>query len=146
MELTVARLQTLSLVLLAMGLGIAAALLVLREWGRLRQGRVIGRALRRAGAPSPVAFGAATDPDAPPAAANVLDLAAPPQELPAHWLQSRIGRMFVADEDRLLIDQCGFASVPAQLVFLVGRLALSALLPACGYALVRSGAIEQNTV
>lgn len=152
MSLTPSQLTTLSLALLALGLLIAAGLLIGREVRRARSGHVIGRAIRReatadaaasthatTGQPAASAEGQATPPEA--AFATVPD-----QGLPTHWLQTRLGRMLVADEDRRLIDQCGFQSVRAQLVFLVVRFGLALLLPVLAYFVLQSGLIKQNSM
>ncbi len=119
--MTSTQIATLSLGLLALGMLLIAGLLVGREVQRARRGEVLGRAIRRG-----------TDDIATPAAAvegNPLDAPRNEAELPFHWLDSRLGRALVADEDRKLIDQCGFPSLRAQLIFLVIRMTLAALLP-----------------
>ena len=112
-----------SLALLVAGLLLAAGLLIGAEVRRARSGRVLGRALRRTADDVAAAEGA---PDA--AGANACDL-------PVHWLQTRAGRLLVADEDRRLIDQCGLPSAQAQLVLLVLRVVLGLLLPLLAWLL-----------
>lgn len=120
MTFTPTQLAAWSLALLALGLCTAAAGLMVNEARRARRGKAIGRALHRDDAVvSPVVDGLSEV-----EAARRADA-----DLPLHWLNTRIGKALVADEDRRLIDQCGFSSARAQLVFLVTRLALAILLP-----------------
>jgi tight adherence protein C len=137
MTLTPNLLAIISLVLLALGLLVGAGALVAAELRRTRSGQVIGRAIRQAAvAPDPKsAVESGTDPDAP---------FKPELDLPFHWLNSRIGRALVADEDRNLIDQCGLPSKRAQLVFLVTRISLAFMLPLLAYVFWSSGH-TQNT-
>ncbi|WP_280817480.1 type II secretion system F family protein [Variovorax sp. TBS-050B] len=121
MGFTPSQLGILSLALLALGLLAMAGLLIGGELRRARRGSVLGRAIRRGGEGTPVD---AAEPEAPPPS----DV-----ELPFHWLDTRLGRLLVADEDRNLIDQCGFPSQRAQLIFLVLRVLLAVLLPVAAY-------------
>jgi tight adherence protein C len=123
---------TLSLGLLSLALLLLAGLLIGAEIRRSRRSEVIGRAIRR-GSETTV-DGAAPPRSAQPLAGDAADpwpAAAAPSglELRRHWLDSRLGRMLVADEDRRLIDQCGFPAVRAQVLFLVLRVALALALP-----------------
>ncbi|BEP40275.1 MULTISPECIES: type II secretion system F family protein [Variovorax] len=138
MTMTPNQLLILSLVLLAVGLMVGAGALVAAEIRRTRSGQVIGRAIRQAVVAPDLksAVDAPADPDAP---------IKPELELPFHWLDSRIGRALVADEDRNLIDQCGLPSKRAQLVFLVTRILLAFMLPLLAYVFWSSGH-KQNTV
>lgn len=125
MNLSAQQLTILSLGLLALALLAVAALLAGRELHRARSGRVIGQAIQRdrqASAQSAAPAGEGVD---------VLAQLRPTREaeLPTHWLDTRLGRALVADEDRRLIDQCGLPSVRAQLAFLVTRTALAVGLP-----------------
>lgn len=113
-----------SMALLAAGLLLAGCLLIAAEVRRARSGRVLGRALRRTA-------------DAVAAIDSTPDAAgAEARDLPVHWLQTRAGRLLVADEDRRLIDQCGLPSAQAQLVFLVLRVVLGLLLPLLAWLLL----------
>lgn len=47
----------------------------------------------------------------------------------ARWLDTPLGRHIVADEDRRLIDQCGFVDADARGLFLLSRLFCAATLP-----------------
>lgn len=136
MNFSAQQLTILSLGLLAVALLSVAGLLVARELRRQRSGRVIGQAIQRdqysATSAATMATADALDPLLPSGAA----------ELPAHWLNTRLGRMLVADEDRGLIDQCGFPSVKAQLIFLAMRVCLVVALPLLGYIAGTTGLIR----
>jgi len=136
MTLTPALLTVLSVTLLALGLLVAAGVLIAGELRRTRRGQVIGRAIRRGTAPP-----AEAGPDVAAAAATRTDA-----ELPFHWLSTRLGRALVADEDRRLIDQCGYPSLRAQWIFLVARIALALLLPVLAYVYWRTGQHAQHQV
>lgn len=136
MNFTPHQLGTISLVLLALGLMIAAGALIAMELRRTRSSQVIGHALRRDTTTQvdlkiPVDADSGTSPR-------------PDIELPFHWLDSRIGRALVADEDRRLIDQCGFASKRAQFIFLVTRLLLAFLLPMISYFIWKNYLTERT--
>jgi len=139
MTFTSNQLAIFSLVLLAMGLVIGAGALISTEFRRTRSGQVIGRAIRHASlAPDALKSPVGSDEETEAAFRPELDL-------PFHWLNSRLGRALVADEDRNLIDQCGLPSKRAQLIFLVTRITLALLLPLLAYVLW-SGGHEQSTV
>ncbi|MDM0087707.1 MULTISPECIES: type II secretion system F family protein [unclassified Variovorax] len=143
MNLSPAQLTTFSLAFLALGLALAAGLLIAREVRRARSGDAIGRAIRRSTVePQTSAAGrnSGDDVDFETVAQGRKD-----DDLPTHWLHTRLGRMLVADEDRRLIDQCGFPSVRAQLVFLVVRVALALLLPLLTWLILKSiGVLSQH--
>ncbi|GER17790.1 type II secretion system F family protein [Variovorax boronicumulans] len=138
MSFTPNQLTTLSLALLALGLIIAAGALIAAELRRTRSGQVIGRALRR---DTTTAIDLKKPLEVESEAPQRADI-----ELPFHWLDSRIGRTLVADEDRRLIDQCGFASKRTQLIFLVARLLLAFLLPAIVYFTWKSDQTERTVL
>jgi len=138
MSFTPNQLATISLVLLALGLMIAAGALIAMELRRSRSGQVIGRALRR-DTTTQINLTTPLEADAEPGAPLHADI-----ELPFHWLDSRIGRALVADEDRRLIDRCGFASKRAQLIFLVTRLLLAFLLPVIIYVVCQIYLTERS--
>jgi tight adherence protein C len=140
MTLTPNLLAILSLSLLALGLLVGAGALVAGELRRARSGKVIGRAIRQVAA-APDESGNAADPAAAEDAAAKADI-----ELPFHWLDSRFGRALVADEDRNLIDQCGFPSKRTQLVFLVMRVALAVLLPFLVYVGWAEGHVQRTVI
>lgn len=136
MNFTPNQLATISLALLALGLMIAAGALIAAELRRARSGQVIGRALRR-DTTTQIDLTTPVETESEPGAHDI--------ELPFHWLDSRIGRALVADEDRRLIDRCGFASKRAQLIFLVTRLLLAFLLPVLTYIVCR-GLMTERTI
>ena len=136
MNFTPNQLATISLALLALGLMIAAGALIAAELRRARSGQVIGRALRR---------DTTTQIDLTTPVETESEAGAHDIELPFHWLDSRIGRALVADEDRRLIDRCGFASKRVQLIFLVTRLLLAFFLPVLTYIICRGLMTERTT-
>lgn len=138
MSFTPEKLATISLALLALGLMIAAGALLAVELRRARSGQVIGRALRR---DTTTQIDLNTPIEAESGTPLRTDI-----ELPFHWLDSRIGRALVADEDRRLIDQCGFASKRAQLIFLVTRLLFAFLLPAIAYVAWTSNPSDRTAI
>jgi len=127
MTFTPNQLVILSIVLLALALVVGAGALIASEFRRARSGQVIGRAIRQA-AFTPM------QPVAQPSA-EIEGTLRPELDLPFHWLNSRLGRALVADEDRNLIDQCGLQSKRTQLIFLVTRISLAATFPLFIYAL-----------
>ena len=138
MTFTSNQLAIFSLALLALGLVIGAGALIATEFRRTRSGQVIGRAIRQASLAPGLQSAVASDEETEAAFRPELDL-------PFHWLNSRLGRALVADEDRNLIDQCGLPSKRTQLIFLVTRIALAFVLPLLAYVLW-SGGHEQRTV
>lgn len=140
MTLTPNLLAIISIALLAMGLLAGAGALIAAEVRRSRSGQVIGRAIRQA-AVAPTDAASATVP------ATEADAPVPSDvELPFHWLDSKLGRALVADEDRNLIDQCGLPSKRTQLVFLVTRVLLAVLLPFVAYVVWSEGRAQRTVV
>ncbi|WP_225782913.1 type II secretion system F family protein [Xenophilus sp. Marseille-Q4582] len=128
-------LYTLSAALLVAAVLLVGVSLLLREVQRHRERAVVGRAIAR-GLPAE----AGERPDAAPMdAAAAAAHAARGAELPTHWLHTRLGRMLVADEDRRLIDQCGWPSTRAQLIFLALRVLLVLALPGLVLLLGQAG-------
>lgn len=117
-------LLSLGIGLLSLGLVLAGALLFWMQWQRAKAQKTLQRVLERGFAP---------------ASANGSSGEASPEreaegswrepDLPRHWLEGRMGQMLVQDEDRRLIEQCGFPSVKAQLLFLEVRVGLAIGLP-----------------
>ncbi|RYF40760.1 MAG: type II secretion system F family protein [Comamonadaceae bacterium] len=147
----------LSLALLALGLLAFAGSLFAGEWRRSRSDALIHRAIRRSAAAiaelpaSPAPAGGAGAMPGPPRAADAAgeDAGDSPRgsvTLPLHWLDSRMGRALVGDEDRRLIEQCGFTGLRAQWVFLVARIALSVLLPLLAWLYARAQPQQQITL
>ena len=109
------QLSILALLLLALALATVAGLLLHRHAQRNAATQVIQRALGENGMPVHVL---------PDELAFVRD-----NERASHWLESRVGRLLVADEDRKLIQQCGLPSVRTQLGLLISRAVLALGLP-----------------
>jgi tight adherence protein C len=108
--------------LVALGCLLAGGLLVLHLRQRTLSQQAIQRAIARGqGLQPPRADEAPAD---LPASASRRGSGAAQR-----WLDSRLGRRLVVDEDRRLIDQCGFAPLRAQLWFLALRLGLGLGLP-----------------
>lgn len=131
MILTPGILTAISIALLALGLLIAAGTLIVAELRRTRSGQVIGKAIQQGTVPFSAGSAEPTGEFGQPYSAET--------ELPFHWLNSRVGRALVANEDRNLIDQCGLPSQRAQLIFLVTRILLALLLPTLAFALWSDG-------
>jgi tight adherence protein C len=138
MTATSNQLAIFSLALLALGLMAGAGALIAAELRRARSGKIIDRAIQQVVA-APRESKTFADPT------EEADTSAKPDiELPFHWLDSRIGRALVANEDRNLIDQCGLSSKRAQLVFLVARVLLAFLLPFLAYVLWSAGHLQRT--
>lgn len=136
---TTTSLAALSMGLLALGLLLAGALLGAAEWRAAKSRRVIGRAILGGADQAGTAAATAQGNEATSPHASAVEL-----DLPAHWLRTRWGRLLVADEDRVLIEQCGWPSVKAQLVLLVVRLALAVMLPALAWLMLRAGMLPRQ--
>ncbi|WP_038205937.1 type II secretion system F family protein [Xenophilus azovorans] len=133
------------LYVLSAALALAALLLVAgafvrREVARLRGREVVGRAIEREARATAAAAGG--DGGAPAEAAPD----GRGRDLPSHWLRTRLGRLLVADEDRRLIDQCGWPSVRAQLLFLAARAVLAAGLPLLVLLLAQAGHVRSRVM
>jgi len=128
MNLVTHHLTAVSVALLALAMLLLGALLAALEWRAARARRTIDRAIDDAAGYE----GGAPD-------VTTGDAARHESDLPVRWLHTRWGRLLVADEDRRLIDQCGWPSVSAQLALLVVRLALALVLPVLAWGLLRAG-------
>ncbi|WP_297747895.1 type II secretion system F family protein [Hydrogenophaga sp.] len=120
------QLTILSLVLLAVGLAMLAAVMLREQARRDVHTRLVERAL---GVHSQEA------PHAPPDELALLRAPA----WPRRWLDSRFGRALVAEEDRRLISQSGLPATRAQIAFLVARLLLCLTLPLLAHAFLGNG-------
>lgn len=138
------QLAMLSIALLAVALLISGGILIVRELERGRRRTIIGRAIERQ-SPNTRGDGRQSADNAQSAQQPSNDEAPRASELPLHWLRNPVGRMFVAEEDKRLLDQCGFASARAQLAFLVVRVGLAFVLPVITYVLSDLGVIGGNT-
>jgi len=133
------------LYVLSAALALAALLLVAgafirREVARLRGREVVGRAIEREARATAAAAGG----EAGAPAETAPDGRG--RDLPTHWLRTRLGRLLVADEDRRLIDQCGWPSARAQLVFLAARVVLAAALPLLVLLLAQAGHVRSRVM
>lgn len=131
MTFTPATLTVMSLGLLAIALLAIAGTLVAAEVRRARSSALIRRAIRSSAAA--IAEGRIGKAAMEAAAKEVADADGKDGghaiELPLQWLETRLGKALVGDEDRRLIEQCGFSSLRAQLIFFVSRVLLAVLLP-----------------
>jgi len=134
---------TLSVALLALALLLVGGALLKREWAATRTRRVLSRAIESAAAASASPRAGKSD-DRQPVDIDPAVTARTDSDLPGHWLQTRWGRLLVADEDRRLIDQCGWPSMRAQLTLLVVRVVLVLSLPALGWLLMSIGWLPQH--
>ncbi|RYX89644.1 MAG: type II secretion system F family protein [Comamonadaceae bacterium] len=156
MNLTPTLLTALSLGLLALALLALAGGMVAGELRRARSDELIRRAIKRSAA-------AIAEGNLPGAASNTsnarIETGAPTpgatvdedkdgeaqrRELPLHWLDTRLGRALVGDEDRRLLDQSGFSSLRAQWIFLVSRAGLAVVLPLLGWIILSVSQSTQN--
>jgi tight adherence protein C len=130
MTLAPSTLVILSLALLAVALLVMAAGLLAGDLRRVRHSDLIRRALKRSAA----ALKDIPAPNSPaPETTETEEVAGQKFVLPLHWLNTRLGRALVGAEDRRMIDQCGYRSLPAQWVLLVSRLVLAIGLPLFAY-------------
>lgn len=133
--MTAQQLMMTALGLVALGMLALGALLMVQQWRRAQGQRAIERVIHRNTAGS-TATPDRSRPSAEPETREVLWSTSLREEgAAARWLDSRMGRLLVVAEDRRLIEQCGFPSLRAQLIFLATRVALALLLPALYYAL-----------
>ncbi len=114
-------------VLLLAGLAIVRALLVQRSE------RALAKALDQrvaAGRAAATRAGQVTE-DKPvePPAKGLASWRAGAERIGMRWLDTRLGKHLVADEDRQLLEQCGFVEARARGLFLISRLIGAALLP-----------------
>lgn len=119
------------ILLLACGLLILAGYLIAGELQRQRTAARIAHAIDdRLHMPDAAPLAGTAAPGSMDAGPSEIDRE-PDMErgLPLHWLDHRLGRLLVADEDRQLIEQCGLPSAQTQLLLLVTRGLLCLLLP-----------------
>jgi tight adherence protein C len=121
----------IALGLMAVGVGGWAVLMLRGQLGRERGVRYLDRMIAHAD-------GSAGDPAFHPSQLSPAGAGEAPA-LPSRWLSGRLGQALVADEDRALIAQCGFAPQRTQLRFLMARAGLAVALPLAGWAMVSGG-------
>ncbi|MDN7673037.1 type II secretion system F family protein [Burkholderia oklahomensis] len=139
------RLGAIALALGALGVLMLAVLAIMRIVLAQRTGRTLADALdqraaaleaaaARATAGAAAATGAARPPAADAASAErrprfatLLDRAG---KLGMRLLDTRLGKQIVADEDRMLLEQCGYVDAHTRGIFLSARIACGIALPA----------------
>lgn len=122
------RLGALALLLGALGVLLLAAVAIVRMLFAQRSDRVLAKALDQR-----VAAGRAAAERASGTSDPKLDGAAPLQGFAAwrarveqvgiRWLDTGLGKQLVADEDRAMLDQCGYADARSRGLFLMARIA-----------------------
>ncbi|QGZ61694.1 type II secretion system F family protein [Paraburkholderia acidisoli] len=139
-----AQLGALALLLGALGCALFAALACLRVAAQRRSARTLEGALavqaaaseaRAAAMRTAMASAAASGPSAASMAAPAGQARAPGAfdglaRLGTRWLDTSFGKMAVAEEDRRLLDQCGYTDARSRSLFLVARLVLACVLAA----------------
>lgn len=111
----------LSVAFLALAALISAALIAYAHQRRERSSQVVRDALSRSGA------AAANEAATPARPADLLRSLNGDGDLPAHWLNTSLGKALVAEEDRILLSKCGWGSTRAQLQYLIARCVVSVL-------------------
>ncbi|AIO48866.1 MULTISPECIES: type II secretion system F family protein [Burkholderia] len=131
------RLGALALVLGSVGVLLLAALAIVRIVLVQRAERALVNALdrRTAAVEAAAARAGAAEParDAvAPAAPRVrfAGLRARFEDVGMRWLETGFSRYLIADEDRQLLEQCGFVDVRARALFVGARIVCAILLPA----------------
>ncbi len=133
-------LAAIALVLLALALLIFGTLLIVRMSAERRSDRTLAHALDRrvvqvaaAASAQTGAAGPATQAgQAAPGVASGRRFAAALERLGRagmRWLDTPFGRQIVADEDRRLLEQCGFVDTRMRGLFLMARIACAIALP-----------------
>ncbi|CAB3746986.1 membrane protein [Burkholderia sp. MSh2] len=129
------RLGALALVLGSVGVLLLAALAIVRALLVQRAERALVNALdrRTAAMEAAAARAGSTEParDAAPAAPRVrfAGLRARFENVGMRWLETGFSRYLIADEDRQLLEQCGFVDVRARALFVSARIACAIVLP-----------------
>ncbi len=138
---------SIALVLGALGILLLALLALRRANAETRSGRVIADALDRraaalaaASAPASQDAGAAQPKaDAPASGGSRKRVRLLLERLAAvgmHWLDTPFGQYVVANEDRRLLEQCGYVDARTRGLFLSARLACALVLPLLFMALL----------
>lgn len=110
----------LCLLFLASAALLVGAALLRRAWDMSRTERMLNRRLHSQEHAEPVI------PADEPATGNLLDRIV---AFASHWVDTPFGRQLVADEDRLLLDQCGVNDNRGKTLFFVTRVVLGIALP-----------------
>jgi len=142
-------LAVLALAFAAFAMLLLAGLVLARVAAARRSERTLRQALDQRALQSAALAAAARAGDATPAAQNAKP--APRGARPgglkgllercahtgARWLDTPFGRQIVAEEDRRLLEQCGFVDTRTRGLFLIARLAACIVLPLLAGALAR---------
>ncbi|KOT23678.1 type II secretion system (T2SS), F family protein [Burkholderia mallei] len=126
------RLGAIALVLGAIGVLMLAALAIMQAVLARRTGRTLADALDQRAAALEAAAARVGMPEAAPDArrprfAALLDRAG---RFGMRLLDTRLGKQIVADEDRMLLEQCGYVDAHTRGIFLSARIACAIALPA----------------
>ncbi|MCA3801196.1 type II secretion system F family protein, partial [Burkholderia sp.] len=130
------RLGALALVLGSVGVLLLAALAIVRVVLVQRAERALVNALdrRTAAIEAAAARAGAAEPVREPAPAasrpRFAGLRARFEDAGMRWLETGFSRYLIADEDRQLLEQCGFVDVRARALFVSARIVCAILLPA----------------
>ncbi|WP_342704186.1 type II secretion system F family protein [Burkholderia arboris] len=130
------RLGALALVLGSVGVLLLAALAIVRVVLVQRAERALVNALERrtAAIEAAAARAGAAEPvrEAPPPVSRprFAGLRARFEDAGMRWLETGFSRYLIADEDRQLLEQCGFVDVRARALFVSARIVCATLLPA----------------
>lgn len=138
--MTANQLGSLALAFGALGVVLLALLALRRASAQTRSDRTLASALERRSATLEAAGArAAQEADESRQNLGLRDASAVPSRLArlldrlsmvgTRLLDTRIGRYLVADEDRLLLEQCGFVDTRTRGLFLSARLACSIIMP-----------------
>ncbi|NYH19473.1 Flp pilus assembly protein TadB [Paraburkholderia bryophila] len=146
------QLFALALALAALALLLVAGLVLARVAAQRRTERTLGHALdERALQAAALTAAAARATDGAPAASKTAVRAARPRgfkglfehlvHVGIRWLDTPFGRQVVAEEDRRLLEQCGFVDTRTRGLFLVSRLLGALAVPVVAGTLAR-GQVE----
>lgn len=123
-----------SLILVAAAALLAGGALLLRAWQLMRNRKVLERRID---------IQANAGQTASPAAST-----APRQQrldaligYAARWLDTPLGKLLVADEDRQLLEQCGVNDRRGKALFFAARAVLGIGLPLCGWIIFSNGSL-----
>lgn len=142
------QLTALAFALAALGLLLIAGLVLARVAAQRRTERTLGHALdERALQTAALAAATARSGDSAPGVAKAQVGEALPKGFKgvldhlAHkgirWLDTPFGRLVVAEEDRRLLEQCGFVDTRTRGLFLMARLFIALVLPVLAGTLAR---------
>lgn len=125
------RLAALALALLAVALLIVAGIVLMRIVAEQRSARMLAQALDRRAVQAAVASGgtAVSGGQKTTAATGFRGTLEHLANAGIRWLDTPFGRQIVAEEDRRLLEQCGFIDTRTRGLFLMSRIAGAIALP-----------------